>query len=827
MKEEENINPAEEQSISIKDLLWMCLSRWYWFVISLAIFMGFACYKLLSTPKVYERTTQLLLKDEDSGAGASSLSNEFSNMGFLRSYSNLNNEMVAITAPTVMYEVVNRLGLDVNYSVKGRFHDWELYGPSLPVKVSFPGLKENEGASLVATVKPNGSVDLSGFTEENEEGETVPLDKVITIKSLTQIDTIATPNGTVVVSPNPAYIKPEKPLATDIVINVNRSPLKGTVERYTGELSTEIPEDTRIINITCKDVNIDRAEDLLNTVTEVYNENWVRDKNRISLSTAEFIKERLAVIENELGSVDSDISSYKSTHMVPDVTQASALYFKRASEASDEVLDLNNRLGMARYIRNYLTNSANSFNVLPANAGLQNLSVESQITEYNKLLLNRNNLVENSSVSNPLVVDLDSQLAGMRQAILQSIDNYIVTLNASVQAAEASQAMASSRLAANPSQARYLLSVERQQKVKESLYLYLLQKREENELNQAFTAYNSRVITPPTGSDAPVSPNSRNVMLMAFLMGIAVPMGLIWLVETFNTKVRGRKDLDALSVPFLGEIPLGYKRRKGLQRLRPARPEEKDRRVIMVRKGSGNTINEAFRVIRTNLELMADAESTGAHVLMVTSANPGSGKTFITMNLATVLAIKGKKVAIVDLDLRKASLSPFVDFPQVGMSAYLSGHATPDQIKVRRQVEPPKHPERFKDKDLVESFVDIFPVGALPPNPVELLYSPRLKALLDELRNEYDYVLLDCPPVEVVADAKIINRHADMTVFVIRAGVLEREIIPHIQEFYDNQRYHNMAIILNGTDQSHLGPLRSRYGYGYGYGYGYSSNAKN
>lgn len=825
MKEEDINNTANDQSISIKDLLWMCLSRWYWFVISLVIFMGFACYKLLSTPKVYERNTQLLLKDEDSGAGVGSLGNEFSNMGFLRSYSNLNNEMVAMTAPTVMYEVVKRLGIDIDYSTPGRFHDWTLYGPSLPVKVSFPELKENESASLTATIKPDGSIELSGFYEKDADGKTAPSDKVVPVGNPAAIDTVDTPCGRIVVSPNPAYVKPEKPAEKDIVINISRMPLKSAVARYTGELATEIPEDTRIIDISCKDVNINRAEDLLNTITDVYNENWIRDKNRVSLSTAEFIKERLAVIENELGSVDSDISSYKSAHMVPDVAQASQLYFTRASEASDEVLDLNNRLGMARYIRDYLANSANSFNVLPANTGLQNLSVETQITEYNKLLLNRNNLVENSSASNPLVVDIDSQLAGMRQAITQSIDNYMVTLNASIRAAEASRAMASSRLADNPTQARYLLSVERQQKVKESLYLYLLQKREENELNQAFTAYNSRVITPPSGSDAPVSPNSRNVLAIAFLMGLAVPMGLVWLVETFNTKVRGRKDLEILSVPFLGEIPLGYKRRKGLQRLRPARPDEMDQRVIMVRKGSGNTINEAFRVIRTNLELMADAESTGAHTLMITSANPGSGKTFITMNLATVLAIKGKKVAIVDLDLRKASLSTFVNLPQTGMSAYLSGHATPDQIRVRRPVEPPKHPERFKDKDLAECHVDIYPVGALPPNPVELLYSPRLKSLLDELRQRYDYVLLDCPPVEVVADAKIINRHADMTVFVIRAGVLEREILPHIQEFYDNQRYHNMAIILNGTDQSHLGPLRSRYGYGYGYGYGYHKKA--
>lgn len=311
---------------------------------------------------------------------------------------------------------------------------------------------------------------------------------------------------------------------------------------------------------------------------------------------------------------------------------------------------------------------------------------------------------------------------------------------------------------------------------------------------------------------------------MAVLVGLLIPTAAIYLCETFNTKVRGRRDLERLSVPFIGEIPLGYHKRKGLQRLRKAHEDEKDRRIVMVRKGSGNTINEAFRVIRTNLELMTDAETTGAHTLMITSANPGSGKTFITMNLATVLAIKDKKVVVVDLDLRKASLSSFVQNPSVGVSAYLSGHATLDQIMIHRPVEPPK---RIDPKQPAKDhFVDIVPVGAIPPNPVELLYSPRLKSLLDKLRSEYDYVLLDCPPIEVVADAKIINRHTDMTVFVIRAGLLEREMLPRIQELYDNQRYHNIAIILNGTDQSHIGPLSSRYGYGYGYGYGYTPKSE-
>mgnify|MGYP002930011184 FL=1 len=794
-----------DTTLKARDLLWLCLSRWYWFVISLAVCCGGAVYYILKTSPVYERSASILIKDDRlSGTTGGDVGQAFTGMGFLQANTNVLNELVSITSPTVMWEVSRRLGLDVGYTTAGMFHDRVLYGSDLPVRLSFPGMGEKGSGSLTAVVNPDGTVKLEGFADK--EG---PIEGAEAVTgSYERLDTVMTPLGDVAIAPNPAW-KGGK-LTEPLEINVTRTPLSVVARRWAGALSAEKPEDyATVIALSLSDVSTQRAEDILNAVIDVYNENWIKDKNRIAVSTSDFIRDRLAVIESELGNVDSDISSYKSTHMVPDVEQASQLYFSRAAAASDEVAGLNNRLAMARYIRDYLTNSANSFNVLPANAGLENLNIETQISGYNTRLLERNNLVENSSTQNPLVVDMDNQLAGMRQAILQSIDNYVVTLNSQVRTAEHSQAAASSRLQANPSQARYLLSVERQQKVKESLYLYLLQKREENELSQAFTAYNTRVINPPMGSDLPVAPNRRNVMLVAVLLGLLIPLGAIYLSETLNSKVRGRKDLESLSVPFVGEIPLGYRRRRGLALLRKAHDDEKDRRVVMVRKGSGNTINEAFRVIRTNLELMTDAEASGAHVIMVSSANPGSGKTFITMNLATVLAIKGKRVAVVDLDLRKASLSAYAGSPAKGVSAYLSGHATAQEIMV-------------KNVNGTEG-LDLIPVGALPPNPAELLYSPRLKALIDDLKGRYDYVLLDCPPVEVVADAKIINRYADLTLFVVRAGLLEREMLPHIQQFYDSGRYHNLAIVLNGTETSHLCSLRSTYGYGYGYGYGYHS----
>lgn len=286
-------------------------------------------------------------------------------------------------------------------------------------------------------------------------------------------------------------------------------------------------------------------------------------QNQIAVSTSMFINERLGVIERELGNVDEDISSYKSEHLLPDVQAASSMYMAQSSAANAQILSLNNQLYMTRYIRNYLANDANRTQLLPANSGIESANIESQIAEYNKQLLQRNSLVANSSTENPLVVDMDQALASMRGAIIRSIDNQIVTLNSQIKSLRQTEQQTTSRIAANPTQAKYLLSVERQQKVKEALYLFLLQKREENELSQAFTAYNTRIVTPPHGSMLPTSPVHKNIFMVAFALGLLIPIVIIFMRENMNTRVRGRKDLENLTIPFIGEIPLFTRKKKG------------------------------------------------------------------------------------------------------------------------------------------------------------------------------------------------------------------------------------------------------------------------
>lgn len=365
-------------------------------------------------------------------------------------------------------------------------------------------------------------------------------------------DSIQTAAGTLFISPTKFYS--DACIGTSIRYAIGKA--DGAADRYLHALRVELgSKEATIINLSINDTSIARAEDILNTLIEVYNEKWIQDKNQIAVSTSQFIGDRLSVIESELGHVDENISSFKSEHLLPDVQAASSLYMAQSAENKKELLTLNTQLSTARYILKELKEKSLS-QPLPTNSGIANSNIESQISEYNNMVLNRNRLIANSSEKNPLVKDLASSLQSMQRTIIQSVDNLIVSLNTQIRSIRQQEVTTTSQLASNPSQAKYLLSVERQQKVKEELYLYLLQKREENELSQAFTAYNTRVITAPRGSMAPVSPQKMNILLIAFALGLVVPAGVIFLKENMNSKVRGRKDLEHLSLPLVGEIPL-------------------------------------------------------------------------------------------------------------------------------------------------------------------------------------------------------------------------------------------------------------------------------
>ena len=792
---ENNTNKATwkqtDKTLSVRDVFAICLANWKWLLISFAICMLAATYYCIKTVPTYSRSASVLIKeDRRSSTIQGDVSQAFNNMGMGITKVNVYNEIVNFKSPDLMLQVAKSLNLDVDYKLKGLRYYHTIYGTGLPVQVSFLDYERSRFSEMQLTLgQDSSSVTLHNFMRGGNE---IQAEAITTAYG----DTVDSPLGRIVVRRSEYADKAE----VDRPIHVTRTSPQAAAAACRSRLAVELNDkNTTIIDLSYRDVNTQRAEDVLRMIINCYNENWIKDKNQITISTNEFIADRLNVIEQELGNVDKTITSYRSTHRLPDAGAVAQMDMQISAEANKHLMELNNQLSIARFLQNDIR-GASAGTLLPANVGLDDISSLNEISKYNETMLQRNRLVESSSEENLLVIDLDQQLASLKSSILNSLDNYIRSVNIQIQSTQRARTSSEARVSDVPLQAGQLLSDERQQKVKEALYLFLLQKREENELSQAFTAYNTRVVASPSGSNAPVSPNRSKIYLIALFLSLAIPFLFFFLRETLNTTVRGRKDLENLSAPFLGELP-ATEQRKGLKRLAKQKiSDKKQDRKIVVKPKSRNMVNEAFRVVRTNLEFLKGKDGD-KKVFMVTSFNVGAGKTFVSSNLATALAISGRRTIIVDLDLRKRSLSALADQPKHGVVDYLSG-------------------ETDKWEDLVVhefggNALDLLPTGKMPPNPAELLSEDSLGKLVEELKQKYDYIFLDCPPIEIVTDSDIIAPHADITIFVVRVGLFTRSMLPEVERYYQEKKYNNMAILINGSD------TYGRYGYKYGYKYGY------
>lgn len=791
------VDEQQESTFSLPDLWKLLLANWYWFAISIFICLSVAVFYLLKTSPVYIRQASIIIKDQSQNDGGFSNS-VITDFDFFKSSVNIDNEILTLQAEANMAQVIEKLRLDISYSMQKGLAEVDLYQIA-PVRVVFSNDDPEIALSCTVELLPGQQVRLSGFRSSGlpELEETPAIVGPLSAP-------IATPIDTIHVFPSAFFAESW----LEIPVQVSKSPLQAITKRFTSALQVDLAEKkSTYINLNISDVSTRRADDILNTLIEVYNDNWLKDKNLIAVSTSAFITERLRVIEDELGHVDDNISDFKSKNLLPDIEKASDLYMQQANENNKLLLSLNNQLSIAGYIRQYMNAPKHRWQLLPSNSGIDNLNIEAQISEYNALILRRNKLIANSSEKNPLLPDINESIIAMHKALTGSMDNLIVTIKMQMDNLRQTEESTTKRIASSPNQAKYLLSVERQQKVKEALYLYLLQKREENELSQAFTAYNTRVINPPHGSPNPASPQKGKILLIAFALGLTIPFGTLYLIASLNTTVRGRKDLDKLSLPFVGEIPWkDQKKKRSIFKKTTVEPIS-----IVVKEKSRNVINEAFRVVRTNLDFMK-GKTEQTQVTMFTSFNPGSGKTFISMNLATSMAIKGKKTVVIDLDMRKASLSAYIDSPEKGISGYLSGQIPDEQSII------------YKGK--FHSLLDIIPVGAIPPNPAELLLDNRLETLINKLRDNYDYIFIDCPPVSLVADASIIGKIADLCVFVVRCGLMDRRLLPEVETLYQERKFKSMAVLLNGTFYNSNRYGYHKYGYSYGYGKEYINDER-
>ena len=771
-------NHAPDSFVKLKDMFFLYLGNWKWFVLSLIVALGCAYYYLRITPNIYRATASIMVKAEDKTGASEEL---LTSMGLHTNAINLTNEIMSLKTIAYSQQVVNRLNLSVEAYRQGAFYEELAYGIDLPVEVKFHSLEETDIASFDLQLNADSTITISGMQLNNNN-----LPGTLALK-LGQ--TVKTPMGTVSFTPARGYVSGRKD-----DLKIYRRSMRETVNLTNKRvIAIQRNEKASIIDLSVNDVSRTRGEDMLSTLVAVYNENWVKDRNQITSSTTDFIRERLALIESELGHVDTQISDFKSSNLMLDVGSVGGDAYSRMNQSEDATREIDNRAYMVRYLRNLLTDGMHDMEQLPANTGINSGSIESQISEYNQLLLQRNNHLAVSSDQNPLVMDITQKLGTLRQSILASIDNEMTLLNTQRKSQMALRSQAVSKVAASPHMSQHLLSIERQQTVKESLYLFLLQKREDNELSVADTAYNTEVIKKPGGREKPISPKKGTTVMMAFFLGILIPFGWNYIKLDNDDKIHNKKDVESLTLPMIAEIP-EYKPVHSKIKIKKGEP------LVVVKPGKRNVINEAFRVLRTNLEFIGNKQGHG-NVLMLTSFNPGSGKTFIAINMGVALAIKGKRCVVVDCDMRRAATSEYVDSPTVGLSNYLVGtESNIDSVMVCDTI----------CKDLC-----VIPVGMLPPNPSELLESPRFPEMIDKLRREFDYVIVDCPPAEMMADAQIINEVSDRTIFVVRADVMERSMIPELNRMYKDNKFKNLSFILNGVKMAN-----TTYGKGYANSYG-------
>ena len=524
----ENFETQTGEELNLGDLLCIVAKHWLWYLLSIVVCVGLAFLYLQWAPKVYTRSASVLIKDDKKGSSTLSEAAAFEDLGISVGSRNVDNEVLVFKANRLMEKVVQRLNLDINYSVKQGLRTVDLYTQS-PVNLSFPEAEEAEAFALTVTPLSAKEVMLSDFRIRSDAGKMVDISKTIKVALG---DSVQTPVGAVIVEANLDYS--ESYFGKEI--RVTKSPLEQVTNAYQNALNASLASKTAtIINLSLQDRSIPRADDVLNTLIAVYKEDVINDKNQVAVNTSNFIADRLVIIEQELGSVDANIESFKRENQLTDISSETGMYLQNTSQYRQETLSLESQLQLAKYIKEYLTDPAKNSDLIPANTGVD-ANVESEIAEYNTMLLKRDKLISNSSNKNPVVQDLNNSLNAMRQTIVRSVDNLIVGLNVKIRNVKAQEEQTSRRISAVPTQQKYVLSIERQQKIKEELYLYLLNKREENALTQAITESNARIVDPAGGSRIPVAPKSMMVLLAAFVVGCAIPSGILWMMVTMDTK---------------------------------------------------------------------------------------------------------------------------------------------------------------------------------------------------------------------------------------------------------------------------------------------------
>ena len=768
----------EIEETNLREQLEKYLVHWRWFLVSVLIGLVLAFLYLRYTRPTYEATTTILVKDEKKGGMLSELS-AFADLGMGGAMkSNVDNEIEILKSRTLVESAIKELNLNFGLYVKGNVIDRDVYENS-PIKLSF--LNKNRLFYKADFVLNCELLNTNSFRlEEEVEDETKGNFILSAKKEFVYGEKIPTRIGTLVLTKTSFYSKNHTDRFASI--RIVGSQLDKVTEQFRKGLKVEpVSKTSSVVNISIANPVAKKAEDFLNTMIEIYNENAAEDKNYISENTSKFIASRLSLIAQELDGVEQNVESFKKANKLTDIESEAKLFIEGSSAYDKKGVETEIQMSVVSSMLDFMKKSTNS-DLLPSNLITDNGEASRLISAYNQLVLDRNRILKSATVENPSVVKLDQQIGSLKSNVAASLKRIQANLQIQNRDIKSQERILNSKIGKIPVQERQFRVIARQQKVKEELYLYLLQKREETAISLAATEPNARIIDAAKANKIPVSPKKKVIYLAGLLIGLLIPFGIIYGHDLLDTKIKSKLDLEGKTqIPFIGDVPTS------------------DDIAELIKSESRTSSAEAIRIVRTNLEFMLNKVPDGlAKTVFVTSTLPLEGKTFISVNLAATFALSGRRVLLLGADFRNPKFGEYIDVPSLGLTNYLSS----TDKNVNDYIIKLKGYENFF----------VFPSGVIPPNPAELLMSRKVDQLFAELKKEYDYIIVDTAPVSLVTDTLLIAKNADTFVYVMRANVLEKRMLAVANTFYKEKKLPNMCIVLNDTD--------STKGYGYGYGYG-------
>ena len=776
MKENNSFqHKLQDESINLREQLESYIKHWPWFVFSVIISLLFAFMYLRYTQPQYKSVATILVKDDRKGNLQSELS-AFNELGLMNVKNNVDNEIEIIKSRSVIESAVKALNFNVSFLTEGRVKTIELYENS-PIEVSFFETNDDfykRGQSFLVNYKNENSFDLNSL--DNKLIGTYKFGAIINL-----------PNAKMVITKRTITHNFEK---KEYSIILRISPLDQVVQSYKSRVSVApLSKNSSVVELSLNDPVPNKAADFLNAMIEIYNQDAIDDKNFISKNTQKFIDERLKYITGELGDVEKAGENYLKTNKLTSIANNAEAFLENSVEFEKELILTETQIKVVKSMIDYLNSSAKDAiipnNIIPS-TNENSINTGDLINQYNSFVNQRNRNLENGGTEkNTTVINLNNKIDDMRKSIKESLNRLSASLKIKKNELQLQDNITNSKISEIPRQGREFNSIERQQKIKETLYLYLLEKREEVGITLAITAPNAKIIDSAIPAKSPFSPNTRLVQLFALLAGLLIPFLVIFIHDFLDTKVKNRKDVEqVVTIPFLGDIPAS----------------ESNDKIIEVNSRSSSA--EAIRMIRTNLDfILGNISDEKCKTIFVTSSIPKEGKTFVSINLASTIALTSKKVLIIGLDIRNPKLNEYINLPAKGLTNYLARNENNINEYIVK----------------VENFENFYalPSGVIPPNPVELLSNNKINVLFDELKKEYDYIIVDTPPVSLVTDTLLIAKNADAFIYVIRANYLDKRMLGFIEDLYQQKKLPNLSLILNDTD------LKKSYGYAYGYGYGY------